>query len=100
MYKCHLDHQDFQLALPNWPNTLTAGMDSSLAQRFFRWRTKTLLTTKANLLHQTYDTTLASQKLKNKQQKSEYYYNRTVKYQPALKEKDTVRIQPSILEQK
>ena len=95
MRKCQLDHQNFQLALLNWRNTPTAGMNSSPSQRFFRRRTQT----KANLLHQKYDTASVSHKLKNIQQKQEYDYNRTVKYLPALKEKDTVRIQHSILGQ-
>ena len=50
MKKSATTNSDFQLALLDWRNTPTEGMKSSPAQRMFRKRTRTLLTTSKELL--------------------------------------------------
>ena len=81
------------LAILDYRNTPSQGVNASPAQRLMNRRTKTLLPTKGNLLMPTvvFDVKNNIQKEKNRQTK---YYNRSVKNLPVLSENDNVRIQP------
>ncbi|KAK3745971.1 hypothetical protein QZH41_004134 [Actinostola sp. cb2023] len=84
---------DFYLALLDWRNTPTEGVNSSLAQRLYGRRTRTLLPTSATLLkpkipHNVRDKLLVKKELQTK------YYNRHTRELPPLTPGDQVRIIP------
>ena len=94
MIKAREAGTDPYLALLNYRNTPTEGMDSSPAQRLFGRRTKTTLpTVKALLMPKTVTNTV--EKLGDKRKKQANYYNRKAKQLPAFKDGDVVCMQPA-----
>ena len=94
MIKAREAGTDPYLALLNYRNTPTEGMDSSPAQRLFGRRTKTTLpTVKALLMPKTVTNTV--EKLGDKRKKQANYYNRNAKQLPAFKDGDVVCMQPA-----
>ena len=87
------------LALLDFRNTPTQGMDTSPAQRLMSCRTKTLLPTSGTLLQPQLCTKTEEQLSANKERMS-FYYNRHTKNLPPLQSGDTVRIQPTRLGEK
>ncbi|KAK3746314.1 hypothetical protein QZH41_006886 [Actinostola sp. cb2023] len=84
---------DFYLALLDWRNTPTEGVNSSPAQRLYGRRTRTLLPTSATLLkpkipHNVRDKLLVKKELQTK------YYNRHTRELPPLTPGDQVRVIP------
>ena len=67
-------NSDFHLALLDWWNTPTESMKSSLAQRMFGRRTRTLLSTSKKLLKSQLVTDVRGRKLQKKQVQTHYYY--------------------------
>jgi len=85
--------KDPYLALLDWRNTPTEGINVSPAQRLFGRRTKTLLPTPAELLQPKLPEGVP-QRLKELKAKQTYYYNRGARELPTLKPGDVVRIEP------
>eukprot|EP00057_Strongylocentrotus_purpuratus_P010216 XP_011664690.1 PREDICTED: uncharacterized protein K02A2.6-like [Strongylocentrotus purpuratus] len=85
--------EDFQLALLNWRNTPTAGLDSSPAQRLYGRRTRTLVPTASKLLIPRTQNRVVAKKAE-KQKKQKQYYDKSTKELPPLKRGDIVRVQP------
>lgn len=85
--------EDFQLALLNWRNTPTAGLDSSPAQRLYGRRTRTLVPTASKLLIPRTQIRVVAKKAE-KQKKQKQYYDKSTKELPPLKRGDIVRVQP------
>eukprot|EP00112_Aurelia_sp_Birch-Aquarium-sp1_P011736 Seg247.6 transcript_id=Seg247.6/GoldUCD/mRNA.D3Y31 product="putative protein K02A2.6" protein_id=Seg247.6/GoldUCD/D3Y31 len=85
---------DFFLALLEWRNTPSEGMDSSPSQRMFGRRMRTLLPTSKQLLKPETQKGVSGKLTERKQVQSKYY-NRGSKELPELKKNDIVRIQPS-----
>ena len=89
------------LALLDFRNTPSQGMDSSPVQRLMNRRTKTLLPTTSQLLvPKSSNTELDRDKLRLKQEKQAHRYNKSAKDLPVLSEGDVVRMQPFILGKK
>ena len=86
--------EDLYLAILNLRNTPQQGIDLSPAQRLMGRRTKTLLPTNANLLRPEHATPEIAGKLKFKQTKQQFYYNKTAKPLRPLQEGDIVRAKP------
>ncbi|XP_030849528.1 uncharacterized protein K02A2.6-like [Strongylocentrotus purpuratus] len=84
--------EDFQLALLNWRNTPTAGLDSSPAQRLYGRRTRTLVPTASKLLIPRTQNRVVAKKAEK--QKRKQYYDKSTKELPPLKRGDIVRVQP------
>ena len=85
---------DFQLALLNWRNTPTAGLNSSPAQRLFGRRTRTLVPTSTKLLKpQTVENVVTNKA--QKQQKQKRWYDRGTQNMPPLRKGDVVRAKPN-----
>ena len=87
--------QDPYMAILDYRNTPTQGMDSSPVQRLMNCRTKTLLPTTKSLLQPkvTYPERVAQQLERRKEQQARYY-NRGSKDLPELAEGDVVRMKP------
>lgn len=86
---------DPYLAILDYRNTPTQGMESSPAQRLLNRRTRTLLPTTKSLLHPRVVFPETDVKdLKRRQERQIKYYNRTAKDLEALEEGDTVRMKP------
>ena len=85
--------EDFQLALLNWRNTPTVGLDSSPAQRLFGRRTRTLVPTASKLLKPHIQKRVVAKK-EQKHQKQKQHYDKSAKELPPLKRGDIVRVQP------
>ena len=92
--------EDQYLALLNIRNVPTQGVDSSLAQRLFGRRTRTLLPTTQSLLKPRNPVNPESIHLRSNQERQAKYYNRTARDLPILKPGDTVRMKPFALGQK
>ena len=82
---------DTYLALLALRNTPTQGLDTSPAQRLTSHRTKTLLTTTANLLHPQVTEDQYQKLLFNKERQAKYY-NRGARALAMLNPSDTVRM--------
>ena len=85
---------DFYLALLEWRNTPSEGMDSSPAQRMFGRRMRTLLPISKQLLKPETQKGV-SEKLKERKQVQSKDFNRGSKELPELQKNEIVRIQPS-----
>ena len=85
---------DFYLALLEWRNTPSEGMDSSPAQRIFGRCMRTLLPISKQLLKPETQKGV-SEKLKERKQVQSEYFNRGSKELPELQKNEIVRIQPS-----
>ena len=90
--KCAETGESEYLALLNWRNTPTEGMETSPAQRMMGRRCKTLLPTRQTLLTPMHETAVDVAKLKEKKKKQAYYYNRTTKKRRSLGQGETVRM--------
>ena len=85
---------DFQLALLNWRNTPTAGLNSSPAQRLFGRRTRTLVPTSTKLLKpQTVENVVTNKE--QTQQKQKRWYDRRTRNLPPLRKGDVARVKPN-----
>ena len=83
------------LAILDYRNTPTQGMESSPVQPLMNRRTKTLIPTAAALLHpKVADRDKEIRELKNRQKQQMKYYNRTAKDLPKLEEGDVIRMKP------
>lgn len=90
MKKAKASGTDPYLAMLDFRNTPTQGMNTSPAQRLFSRRTKTLLPTSQQLLEpQTMNDNM--EKVKSRQKE---YYDKSAKPLPPLQQGDTVRIAP------
>ena len=85
---------DLYLALLEWRNTPSAGLDLSPAQRMFGRRMRTLLPTSKQLLKPETQKGV-SEKLKVQKLLQSEYFNRGSKELSELQKNDIVRIQPS-----
>ena len=85
---------DFYLALLEWRNTPSAGMNSSQALRMFGRRMRTLLPISQQLLKPEIQKGV-SEKLKERKQLQSKFFNRGSKELAELQKNDIVRIQPS-----
>ena len=94
MLKALETRSDPYLALLDFRNTPTQGMDSSPVQRLMNRRTKTLLPTKETLLKPQIPRYAPGQ-LQALKQRQSYYYNRGAKDLKPLNTGDAVRIAPS-----
>ena len=91
MKKAKKNSSDAYLALLDYRNTPTQGLDTSPAQRLMSRRTKTLLPTTKNLLVP--EVTLGQhQKILANKQRQAKYYNQGARDLPALKSGDVVRV--------
>ncbi|XP_046346219.2 uncharacterized protein K02A2.6-like [Haliotis rufescens] len=87
---------DPYLAILNFRNTPTQGLDSSPAQRLMSRRTRTLLPIPENLLiPETVSGT--TEKMRNLKYKAAQYYNQGTKQLPFLQRGDSVRISPKTI---
>ena len=84
---------NINLALLEWRNIPTEGLNSSPAQRFFGRRTRTLLPVKNSLLKPELQIQVKEKK-HMKQKKHEKFYNRGAKELQPLKKGDVVRVKP------
>ena len=84
---------DFYLALLDWRNTPTEGLDSSPAQRLLGRRTRTSLPTTTKLLQPSAPTNVREKIIRKKEQQKKYY-DRGTKDLPQLKKGDVVRVHP------
>ena len=91
--KAVLDHKDPYLALLDWRNTPTEGLDSSPVQRLMGRRTRTLLPTSARLLKPKLPKP-AKDLVTKKREKQAHYYNKGAKRLKELKPGDIVRMKP------
>ena len=85
---------DFYLALLEWRNTPSEGMDSSPAQRMFGRHMRTLLPISKQLLKPETQKGV-SEELKERKQVQSKHFNRGSKELPELQKNEIVRIQPS-----
>ena len=88
-----LDHKDPYLALLDWRNTPTEGLDSSPVQRLMGRRTRTLLPTSARLLKPKTPKP-AKDHVTKKREKQAHYYNKGAKRLQELKPGNIVRMMP------
>ena len=88
--KAVFDHKDPYLALLDWRNTPTEGLDSSPVQRLMGRRTRTLLPTSTRLLKPKLPK-LAEDLVTKKREKQAYYYNKGAKLLKELKPGDILR---------
>ena len=91
MKKVKKNSSDAYLALLDYRNTPTQGLDASPAQRLMSRRTKTLLPTTKNLLVPEVTTGQHQKILANKQRQAKYY-NKATHDLPALISGDVVRV--------
>jgi transposase InsO family protein len=84
---------DFYIALLDWRNTPTEGLESSPVQRLFGRRTRTLMPTASALLMPKVPHDVRDKLLQRKERQTKYY-DRNVKELPPLKQGDRVRISP------
>ena len=90
--KCKESGQSEYLALLNWRNTPTEGVDTSPAQRFFGRRCKTKLPCTKALLKPNYPTERDLQALAAQKQKQKFYYDRHTKPLKSIVPGETVRM--------
>ncbi|VDI46323.1 Hypothetical predicted protein [Mytilus galloprovincialis] len=93
MVKSHKDTKDPYLALLDWRNTPSEGLDSSPSQRMFGRRGRTLLPSASRLLKPDIQTDVVGNKRIQKE-KQRSYYNRSAKDKTELAKGDIVRIKP------
>ncbi|CAB4037973.1 Retrovirus-related Pol poly from transposon [Paramuricea clavata] len=86
---------DPYLGFLDFRNTPTEGLDTSLVQRLFGRRTKTLLPTSSRLLSMRKDDSSTERKLNDRKRKQMFYYNKASKSLKPLKEGDTVFVRPA-----
>lgn len=91
MMKAKKDGSDVYLALFDYRNTPTQGLDTSPVQRLMSRRTKTLLPTTARLL-QPQIPDGQHEKILSNQERQAKYYDRRARTLPDLKPGDTVRM--------
>lgn len=92
---------DMYIALLDYRNTPTQGLDSSPVQRLMNRRTKTLLPTKRSLLQpRVFYPEKEKRKLQEKQEGQERLYNRKTKDLQPLEEGDVVLMKPFKLGQR
>ena len=86
---------DFYLAVLDYRNTPTQGVESSPAQRLMNRRTKTLLPTAGSLLRpDVVSQEKTKSELKRRQEQQGKHYNKTAKDLAPLHEGDVVRMKP------
>ena len=91
--KAYEDNQDPLLALLEYRNTPTAGMQSSPVQRLMSRRTKTRIPTAAVLLQPEIPTAVTD-KLQHKRQVAKSYHDRKAKDLPELEIGQDIRVAP------
>ena len=91
--KAEQDGKDPWLALLDYRNTPTEGINASPAQRLMLRRTRTLLPTASSLLRPEV-CTQSTEKLEWKRQKAKFYHDRHAKQLPELEIGQEVRMQP------
>ena len=84
---------DFYLALLEWRNTPSEGLDSSSVQRIFGRRTRTLIPTTSELLKPKIVEDVQGKLAKRKQQAK--HYNISAKKLPPLGQGEIVRVKPT-----
>ena len=95
MRKAKDSGKDPYIALLDYRNTPTQGLNTSPAQRLFNRRTRTLLPTTAKLLEQkTLDPIKTVNDIQRKKDKMKFYYDRTSKPLKPLEEGDVIRMKP------
>ena len=91
--KAERDGKDPWLALLDYRNTPTEGINASPAQRLMSRRTRTLLPTASSLLRPEVSAQ-STEKLERKRQKAKFYHDRHAKQLPELEIGQEIRIQP------
>lgn len=91
--KAIMSSSDPYLALLDWRNTPTEGLDNSPAQRLFSRRTRTLLPTTNSLLKPQVPENII-EKIKQRQAKQAFYFNAGTKELSNLNVGDNVRVKP------
>lgn len=91
--KAERDGKDPWLALLDYRNTPTEGINASPAQRLMSRRTRTLLPTASSLVRPEV-CTQSTEKLERKRQKAKFYHDRHAKQLPELEIGQEARIQP------
>ena len=86
---------DVYLALLDFRNTPTQGINSSPAQRLMSRRTRTLMPVKKSLLKPKVISERTSEQLLKQKDRQKRYYDRNARDLPPLRTGDTVRIAPS-----
>ena len=74
--KCKVSGESEFMALLNWRNTPTEGMETSPSQRLMGRRCKTVIPCLPTLLEPRYSTRTDEQNMKRRKAKQAYYYNR------------------------
>ena len=91
--------RDLYLSLLDWRNTPSEGVAYLPVQRLLCRHTRTLFPTAKNLLKREIPKSV-NRKLLEEKSKQAYYYNKSTKESPELKEGDLVRIKPLKLSEK
>ena len=86
---------DFHLALLAWRNTPSEGLESSLAQRMFGRRTRTLIPTTSELLKPKIVEDVQGKLLKRKQLQAKHYNISAKELPPPLRKGEIVRVKPT-----
>ena len=87
------------MALLNYRNTPSEGLDTSPAQRLMSRRTRTLLPTVSSLLHPEVPTDVKG-KIEKKRQQAKFYYDQKAKILPQIEVGQEVRVAPTRANQK
>jgi len=91
--KAKADGQDPLIALLNYRNTPTEGLDSSPAQRLMSRRTRTLLPTVSSLLYPQIATDVPM-KIEQKRRQTKFFYDKSAKILPQIEVGQDVRVAP------
>ena len=86
--------EDPFMALLNYRNTPSEGLDTSPSQRLMSRRTRTLLPTVSSLLYPQVQTDVKS-KIEKKRQQAKYYYDQHTKILPQIEVGQEVRVAPT-----
>lgn len=92
--KAKADNKDPLIALLNYRNTPTEGLDTSPAQRLMSRRTRTLLPTVSSLLHPKVPTDIP-QKIERKRRQAKSYHDQKAKILPQIEVGQDVRVAPT-----
>ena len=90
--KCKLSGESEFMALLNWRNTPTEGMDTSPSQRLMGRRCKTVMPCISTLLEPRYITEKDTKNIKTKKAKQAYYYNRNTRKRAPIVPGEMVRM--------
>ena len=90
--KCKLGKENEFIALLNWRNTPSEGMNTSPAQRLMDRRCKTTMPCNRKLLQPRYSTRQDSEDINKRKQKQARYYNRGSRQRNSIKPGESIRM--------